>query len=117
LLAHPHAGTERRSAVRLAAALAGEAIWIVDDLADIREDWSAECWSRPLWLLARAPDETAANAQDAIHRLLATGIAASEAHRLAQRLRGLRCLPGAPERSFLRPIQTVVHSWMESMPD
>lgn len=117
LLAHPGAGAQRRSTVRLAAALAGEAIWIVDDLADVGEDWSSGCWSRPLWLLARTPGETAANAEDAIRRLLATGIAATEAHRLAGRLRGLRDLPGAPERAFLRPIQTVVHSWMQSVPD
>jgi hypothetical protein len=117
LLAHPHADSQQRSTVRLAAALAGEAIWIVDDLADVGEDWNAECWSRPLWLLARAPGETAANAEDAIRRLLATGIAAAEAHRLAQRLRGLRKLPGAPERTFLRPIQMVVHSWIESVRD
>jgi hypothetical protein len=117
LLAHPQAGTQRRSTVRLAAALAGEAIWIVDDLADVGEDWSAECWSRPLWLLARTPSETAASAEDAIRRLLATGIAAAEAHRLAGRLRGLRDLPSVSERTFLRPIQMVVHSWIESVPD
>jgi hypothetical protein len=117
LLAHPHAGAQRRSTVRLAAALAGEAIWIVDDLADVGEDWSAGCWSRPLWLLAHAPGQTAANADDAIRRLLATGIADAEAHRLAGRLRGLRDLPGAPERAFLRPVQMVVHSWIESVPD
>jgi hypothetical protein len=117
LIAHPNASVEERSAVRVAAALAGEAIWIVDDLADVREDWHAGCWSRPLWLLAHAPGETPADGEDAIRRLLDTGIAAAEAQRLAERLSGLRALPGASERTFLRPLQAVVHSWIELVPD
>lgn len=117
LLAHPNAGTQERSAVRIAAGLAGEAIWIVDDLADVREDWSAGCWSRPLWLLAHAPNGTPADGEDAIRRLLDTGIAAAEARRLADRFSALRALPGSSERTFLRPLQAVVHSWIDSMPD
>jgi hypothetical protein len=116
LLAHLGASTQERSEVRIAAALAGEAIWIVDDLADVREDWSAGCWSRPLWLLAHARGETPADGEDAIQRLLDAGIAAAEARRLADRLSALRALPGASERTFLRPLQAVVHSWIDLMP-
>lgn len=117
LLAHPNAGAEQRSRVRVAAALAGEAIWIVDDLADVREDWHAGCWSRPLWLLAHTPEATPASDEDAIGRLLDTGIAAAEARRLAARLSGLRALPGAPERAFLRPLLAAVHSWIDLIPE
>jgi hypothetical protein len=117
LLAHPNASARERSAVRVAAALAGEAIWIVDDLADVREDWHAGCWSRPLWLLAHTPGEMPVDGEGTIRRLLDTGIAAAEARRLAQRLSGLRALPGAPERAFLRPIQGVVRSWAELVLD
>jgi hypothetical protein len=117
LLSHPGASAQERSAVRLAAALAGEAIWIVDDLADVCEDLHAGCWSRPLWLLARATGEAPVDDVDAIRRLLDTGIAAAEAHRLAECLGGLRALPGSSEKAFLRPIQAVVRSWIELMPD
>jgi hypothetical protein len=151
LLAHPKADATQRSTVRLAAALAGEAIWIVDDLADVREDWDAGSWSRPLWLLARTRDDAiesdetinrddstdgsvadgreatlganaisrriATDGEQAIRRLLDTGIAAAEARRLAERLGALRELPGAPERAFLRPLQAVVHSWLELVAD
>jgi hypothetical protein len=117
LLAHPSAEVERRSRVRVAAALAGEAIWIVDDLADVVEDWSAGCWSRALWLLARAPGEVPADGEDAVRRLLDTGIAAAEARRLAERLSGLRALPGVSERAFLRPILAVVSAWIDLVPD
>ncbi len=117
LLAHPNASKQKRSAVRVAAALAGEAIWIADDLADVHEDWLAGCWSRPLWLLAQTPGETPADGKHAISRLLDTGIAAAEARRLAERLSSLRALPGASERVFLRPLQAAVHSWTQLMPD
>jgi hypothetical protein len=117
LLPYPNADAARRSTVRVAAALAGEAIWIVDDLADLHEDWDAGCWSRPLWLLARTPGDALADSDDAIHRLLDTGIAAVEARRLAECLRGLRGLPDAPEKAFLRPLQAAVHSWIDLVPD
>lgn len=117
LLPHPRAGAARHGTVRTAAALAGEAIWIIDDLADVHEDWDAGCWSRPLWLLARDADKTPTDGDDAIRLLLETGIAAAEAHRLAQRLLDLRSLPGAPERAFLRPLQAAVRSWMDLVPN
>jgi hypothetical protein len=117
LLAHPNADIEQRSRARVAAALAGEAIWIVDDLADMVEDWGAGCWSRALWLLAHAPGEVPADGEEAIRRLLDTGVAAAEARRLTERLSGLRALPGASERTFLRPIQAAVAAWVDLVPD
>jgi hypothetical protein len=118
VLASPHATASRRDTALEAAALAGEAIWIIDDLVDVREDWNAGCWSRPLWLLAQTTGtgSTPANAEQALDRLLAGGVAAAEARCLADRLRRLRDLSGAPERALLRPIQVAVRAWAELLP-
>jgi hypothetical protein len=83
----------------------------------VREDWDAGCWSRPLWLLSRESGNAPDNADDAIQRLLAAGVATAEARRLAERLGRLRGLPGAPERAFFRPVQAAVQSWLELLPD
>ena len=120
LLANPLAGDGVRDVVETAAAYTGEAFWIADDLTDVRSDWDAGCWSRPLWLLLRAPGDPPASAEDAIQRLLRSGIAASEAQRLRHALVQLTALqaalPGVSERSLLRPVQAAVRSWLEEIP-
>jgi hypothetical protein len=117
LLAVEDTDAGRRDSVRLAATLAGESIWIVDDLADVVEDWDADCWSRALWLLANAHGEAPRDGADAVRLLVRTGVAALEAQRLAERLGELRRVPGAPERAFLRPLQGAIASWIELLPD
>ena len=116
LLGNPAASAPVREVVERAAALVGEAFWIVDDLADVQLDWDAGCWSRPLWLLLRRPEEGPVSAEDAVQRLLESGIAAAEAQRLAQVLSQLAALPGASERTLLRPVQAAVRSWIEQIP-
>jgi len=51
-----------------------------------------------------------------VQRLLESGIAAAEAQRLAQVLSQLAALPGASERTLLRPVQAAVRSWIEQIP-
>jgi hypothetical protein len=115
VLATPAASPETRELLATAASRAGEALWIVDDLADIRSDWEADSWSRPLWLLLSAAGAPPRSAEDAVARMLEAGIVAAEAERLVEALRGLRALPGASERALLRPLQAAVRSWLEEI--
>ncbi len=116
LLGNPAAPDAARETVETAAALLGEAFWIADDLADVQSDWDASCWSRPLWLLLSRPGESPASGEDAVRRLLASGIAAAEAQRLGHVLAELAALPGTSERTLLRPAQAAVRSWIEEIP-
>jgi hypothetical protein len=116
LLGNPAASDATRRVVERAAALVGEAFWIVDDLADVRADWEAGCWSRPLWLLFNRPDEAPVSGEDAVRRLLDSSIATAEAQRLGQALAQLAALPGTSERALLRPVQAAVRSWIEEIP-
>jgi hypothetical protein len=115
-LANAAASNPIRAVVDRAAALVGEAFWIVDDLADVPADWEAGGWSRPVWLLLDRLGETPANGADAVRLLLQTGIAAAEAKRLAQVLAELAALPGSSQRMLLRPVQAAVRSWVEEIP-
>lgn len=115
-LGHPAAGAGDREVVDAAGELVGEAFWIVDDLVDVRSDWAAGCWSRPLWLLADRTGETPASGDDAVRQLLDSGIAASEAQRLGHVLAELAGLPGSSQRTLLRPVQAAVRSWVEEIP-
>lgn len=110
-------GQTQRSTVHTAARLAGEATWIADDLADVREDWEAGAWSRCLWLLARTAGGLPGDADSALRRLVDTGIAAAEARRLAQRLVRLRDLDRASGRVLISSVQVSVHAWMRCLPD
>ena len=116
LLGNPAASDAARDVVAAAAALVGEAFWIADDLVDVPSDWDADCWSRPLWLLLKRPGEIPVIGQDAVQRLLESGIAAAEAQRLGQTLAKLAALSGASERTLLRPVQAAVRSWIEELP-
>jgi hypothetical protein len=116
LLGNPAAGDSARASVEAAAALVGEAFWIVDDLVDVLPDWDAGCWSRPLWRLLERPGETPVSGEDALRQLLESGRAAAEAQRLCQVLVELAALPGASERMLLRPVQAAVRSWIEEIP-
>lgn len=115
-LANAAASDPIRAVVDRAAALVGEAFWIADDLADVSADWEAGAWSRPVWLLLDRPGETPANGEDAVRRLLQTGIAVAEAQRLGQVLAELAALPGSSQRTLLRPVQAAVRSWVEEIP-
>lgn len=117
LLPQPHADEAMRSAARISASLAGNAIWIVDDLADVREDWDAGSWNRPLWLLARGSGDMPADADGALRRIVDSGVAAAEASRLAVSLARLRKLAEEHGSSFLRSVQATVHSWIDLLPD
>jgi hypothetical protein len=116
LLGNPAASDSARAAVEAAAALVGEAFWIVDDLVDALRDWDAGCWSRPLLRLLERPGETPVSGEDALRRLLESGIAAAEAQRLCQVLVELAALPSGSERTLLRPVQAAVRSWIEEIP-
>lgn len=117
LLGNPMASDDARAAVQAAAAQVGEAFWIVDDLVDVQPDWDAGGWSRPLWLLAERTSEAPVSGEDAVRRLLESGIAAAEAQRLGQVLTELAALPAASERTLLRPVQAAVRSWIEEIPE
>src|SRR5262249_27978660 len=102
-----------------AAALAGDAIWIVDDLVDLYIDWEAGTWSRPLWVRARRDPgaEPPASAVAAIEELLETGVVGAEARRLSGRLAALaRHLGARPDPAFHRIILATVHSWLDGVP-
>lgn len=114
LLGHPDADDAAREVVTTAAGLVGEAFWIVDDLADVRADWDAGTWSRPLVLLHRS-GLVPLDAGDAIRRLLDSGLATAEAKRLGRVLTELAALPGASDRALVRPVQAAVRSWVEQM--
>ncbi len=114
LLGNPAADAAARDATTRAADLVGEAFWIVDDLADVRSDWDAGCWSRPLVLLSRS-GRAPATGDEAVRLLLDTGLAAAEAQRLGQVLAELAALPGASDRALVRPVQAAVRSWVEEM--
>ena len=116
MLGNPAASDTVRRVVAAAAALVGEAFWIADDLADVQSDWDAGCWSRPLWLLLDRPGPRPVSGEDAIRRLLESGIAAAEAQRLGHVLAELAALPGTSERALLRPVQAAVRSWIEEIP-
>jgi hypothetical protein len=116
VLGNPAASEAVREVVEAAAALVGEAFWIVDDLVDVQSDWDAGCWSRPLWLLLDRTGQTPVSGEDAVLWLLASGIAAAEAQRLGHVLAELAALPNASERTLLRPVQAAVRSWIEEIP-
>lgn len=115
-LANPAASDSIRAIVDRAAALIGEAFWIIDDLVDTQVDWEAGGWNRPLWLLLKRIDEPPASGEDAVRRLLETGVAGAEAQRLSQVLAELATLPGSSQRALLRPVQSAVRSWVEEIP-
>lgn len=115
-LANPHAPDPVRAAVDHAALLVGEAFWIIDDLVDAHADWDAGRWSRPLWLLLEHPGQTPADGEDAVRRLVRTGIVAAEARRLGRLLGELAILPGGSQRTLSRPVQAAVRSWVEEIP-
>jgi hypothetical protein len=116
LLAEADADATRRLAVRTSGRLAGNALWIIDDLADLHEDWHAGCWSRTLWLLARVTGELPPDADGALRRVIDSGIVAAEARRLAATLCRLRELADEYGQAFLRSVQATVHAWLEALP-
>jgi hypothetical protein len=116
LLPCPHGDETGRAATRLAADLAGDALWIVDDLADLGEDWATGCWSRPLWLLARRNGVSARSADEAESIVAASGIHAAEAAELADRLVRLERVTAPRGSSFLACVQAIVAAWLEELP-
>lgn len=78
------------SVMRDVATAAGEAIWMVDDLADLADDLRDDVWSRPLWRLARARGPLPVEPAAVLDLLGGTDIVGDEARRLAARLARLR---------------------------
>ena len=115
LRAHAEADRDRRASTLAAARVAGDAIWIVDDLADLEDDWQAGCWSRPLWLLDRTGGGTMHDPAEAFHAVIECGIAAAEACRLADRLQRLRRIAGDYAPAFFISIQATVQVWLDEM--
>ncbi|MGF6931141.1 hypothetical protein OKW41_000280 [Paraburkholderia sp. UCT70] len=116
LLASPNGERERRAAAIASGRLAGQAIWIVDDLADIREDWAAGGWSRPLWWLARTGGSTPGSPQKVLRHVVDNGIADAEARRLALRLLQLRRIADDYGSAFVQSFQATVQAWLEELP-
>ena len=116
LLPKPHGPGERRSAALASVRLAGRAIWILDDLADVREDWTQGGWSRPLWWLARVEGQPA-SASAAQRRVVESNFAVGEARRLVLALRQLRALADEYGSSFARSFLAAVHAWLEELSD
>lgn len=110
---------EERAALRRQVGQAGAALWIVDDLADLREDWDAGCWSRPLWLLARAGGPPPAEADEAIARLHQRGTLAAEARRLARCLTTLRrgAVSDPRGEALFQVLRVTVNAWVAAMAD
>jgi hypothetical protein len=109
---------ERVAELRSLVGLAGEALWTIDDLADIREDFRAGGWSRPLWIGARrsSGEPTPRDGNEALERLVASGVVADEAARLASKLERLgRRLPPRGGR-FYGTVLTAVQSWALALP-
>ncbi|TMQ18319.1 MAG: hypothetical protein E6J91_08300 [Deltaproteobacteria bacterium] len=117
LLAQADANDRRRATVRAAASMAGDAIWIADDLADIGEDWTAGCWSRPLWILTRRTGSAPADPASAIAQLVETGVAAAETQRLASKLDRLRRIAGTAGAAFSGSLQATVRAWVDELPE
>jgi hypothetical protein len=90
----------------------GEAMWILDDLVDLAEDWRAGVWTRP-WLLCAlrapglAPDAPLELALDA---LLASGVVAAETARLAGLL--TPSPPLAPSGPLAEAMLCTASSWL-----
>ncbi len=109
LLTKPSACTP---ALRANVTRAGEALWIVDDLVDLREDWLGGGWSRPWWLLARRDGGPPRSLAEALGSMQDSGIVAAEAARLARRLSHLRrSLPPAGS-ALWADVTTTVCSWV-----
>lgn len=102
--------------LRTTVTLAGDVLWIIDDLADLREDLAAGVWSRPLWVLARAAGTNAIEgaAADVIGRLLSSGLVAAEARQMAARMARLQRVTGG--EGLLGELRVAVQSWVYAMP-
>lgn len=119
ILSRGGAAAAERAALRRSVAQAGSALWIVDDLADLREDWNAGCWSRPLWLLARAGGPPPADADEAIGRLHQQGTLTTEARRLARCLTALRSAAVSDPRgeALFQVLRVTVNAWVAAIAD
>lgn len=95
-------------ALRRDARRAGQVLWLIDDLVDVKEDWLADAWSRPLWLWARRGQAPAPTLDGALSALLDTGVIADEAQRLVRLLRAL----SAPQDPLGLALLAAVWSWL-----
>lgn len=107
-LARPPADPQPLDALRRDARRAGQVLWLIDDLVDVKEDWLTDAWSRPLWLWARRGQAPAPTLDGALSALLATGVIADEARRLVGLLRAL----SAPQDPLGLALLAAVWSWL-----
>lgn len=107
-LAHPPAEPHPLDALRRDARRAGQVLWLIDDLVDVKEDWLADAWSRPLWLWARRGQAPALTLDGALSALLESGVIADEARRLVRLLRAL----SAPQDPLGLALLAAVWSWL-----
>lgn len=98
--------------VRAMVGWAGDALWIVDDLVDAREDWLAGIWSRPWWLMAQGGRSLGPTVELAMARLWGSGILEAETVRLASRLRRLRAAAVPGGEALAETIGITVRSWV-----
>ena len=114
-LANAAASDPIRAVVDRAAALVGEAFWIVDDLVDSSADWEAVAGAARYGSCSTGPE----NPRPRRGRGPAVAADRHRRHRgerLGQVLAELAALPGASERTLLRPVQAAVRSWVEEIP-
>jgi hypothetical protein len=107
----------RYGSLRRTVSPAGEVIWLIDDLADLLDDWRAGAWSRPWWLWVRS--SRAAHDTDeatALRGVLESGVVEAEAQRIANRMDRLRWSLPASGRHFYAKLALSLSSWVERLP-
>jgi hypothetical protein len=95
----------------------GEILWILDDLADVGEDYARRVWSRTLWRLydragGRLPDESCT--VDELAGLLAeTDVVAEEVFEMADRVERLESHAGGEDGRIIREFLSFwIMSWL-----
>lgn len=104
-------------ALRSTVRPAGEVLWLIDDLADLREDWAAGGWSRPWWIWVRSgTGSTDADESTALRGVLESGVVDAEAGRIADRIDRLRWSLPASGRRFFARVALSLRSWVDRLP-
>jgi hypothetical protein len=105
LLARPEANTPN---LRAQLRRAGNAMWIVDDLVDLRDDWFASAPNRSWWKLENTKDTY----EKAARALAASSIPSREARHLSRQLYFLQRDRSPEGLRFSQCINATVTSWL-----